>query len=107
MPNDAKAVRLAEKALTRLPTAISPNATLEDLLQKTQKCVSTYVDLQPQHVRLVSNFVLYTWFADRLTVASYLWITGPCSAGKTKLLRLMHCLCRRAVLVSDIWQVVS
>jgi hypothetical protein len=87
---------------TRLPTAISPNATLEDLLQKTQKCVSTYVDLQPQYVRLVSNFVLYTWFADRLTVAPYLWITGPCSAGKTKLLRLMHCLCRRAVLVSDI-----
>ena len=86
----------------RLPTAISRNATLQDLLQGTQKCISTYVDLQPQYVRLVSNFVLYTWFADRLTVAPYLWITGPCSAGKTKLLRLMHCLCRRAVLVSDI-----
>ena len=87
---------------TRLPTAISPNATLEDLFPKIQKCVSTYVDLQPQYVRLVSNFVLYSWFPDRLTVAPYLWITGPCSAGKTRLLRLMHCLCRRAVLVSDI-----
>jgi hypothetical protein len=54
---------------TRLPTAISPNATLEDLLQRTQKCVSTYVDLQPQYIRLVSNFVLCTWLADRLTVA--------------------------------------
>jgi hypothetical protein len=86
----------------RLPTAISRNATLHDLLQETQKCISTYVDLQPQYMRLVSNFVLYTWLADRLTVAPYLWITGPCSAGKTKLLRLMHCLCRRAVLVSDI-----
>jgi hypothetical protein len=86
----------------RLPTAISRNATLEDLLQGTQKCISTYIDLQPQYVGLVSNFVLYTWFADRLTVAPYLWITGPCSAGKTKLLRLMHCLCRRAVLVSGI-----
>jgi hypothetical protein len=87
---------------TRLPNAISPNATLEDLLQRTQKCISTYVDLQPRYVRLVSNFVLCTWFADRLTVAPYLWITGPCSAGKTTLLRLMHCLCRRALLVSDI-----
>lgn len=86
----------------RLPTAISRKATLEDLLEGTQKCISTYVDLQPQYVRLVSNFVLYTWFLDRLTVAPYLWITGPCSAGKTKLLRLMHCLCRRAVLASDI-----
>lgn len=86
----------------RLPTAVSRNATLQDLLQGTQKCISTYVDLQPQYVRLVSNFVVYTWFADRLTVAPYLWITGPCCAGKTRLLRLMHCLCRRAVLVSDI-----
>lgn len=86
----------------RLPTVISRNATLQELLQGTQKCISTYVDLEPQYMRLVSNFVLYTWFADRLTVAPYLWVTGPCSAGKTKLLRLMHCLCRRAVLVSDI-----
>ncbi len=86
----------------RLPTAISRNATLQDLFQGTQKCISTYVDLQPQYMRLVSNFVLYSWFADRLTVAPYLWITGPCSAGKTRLLRLLHCLCRRAVLVSDI-----
>jgi hypothetical protein len=78
-----------------LPTAISRNATLKDLLQRTQECVSTYIDLQPQYVRLVTNFVLYTWFPDRLTVAPYLWVTGPCSAGKTKLLRLMHCLCRR------------
>ena len=77
---------------TRLPTAISPNATLEDLLQETQNCVSTYIDLQPQFIRLVSNFVLCTWIADRLTVAPYLWVTGPCSAGKTKFLRLMHCL---------------
>jgi hypothetical protein len=87
---------------TRLPTTISPNTTLEDLLERTQKCISTYVDLQPEYVRLVSNFVLCTWLADRLTVAPYLWITGPCSAGKTKLLRLMHCLCRRALLVSNI-----
>jgi hypothetical protein len=78
----------------RLPTAISRNATLQELLQGTQKCISTYIDLQPHYVRLVSNFVLYTWLADRLTVAPYLWITGPCGAGKTKLLRLMHCLCR-------------
>ena len=95
-------IDLSLMSAMRLPTAISRNAALQDLLQGTQKCISTYVDLQPQYVRLVSNFVVYTWFADRLTVAPYLWITGPCSAGKTKLLRLLHCLCRRAVLVSNI-----
>ena len=41
----------------RLPTTISRSATLQDLLQGIQKCISTYVDLQPQYMRLVSNFV--------------------------------------------------
>ena len=85
-----------------LPAAISPCPTVEDLLRRTQDCLSTFIDLQPQHVRLICNFVLYSWFADRLTVAPYLWITGPYGAGQTKLLRLLHCLCRRAVLASDL-----
>lgn len=86
----------------RLPTAVTPNKTLEDLLQEIQECIAAYVDLQPQYVRLASYFILHTWFADRLTVTPYLWVTGPYGAGKTTLLRLLHCLCRRAVLASDL-----
>jgi len=86
----------------RLPTAVTPHGSLEDLLQRAQECISTYVDLRPQYVRLASNFILHTWFLDRSTIAPYLWVTGPYSAGKTTLLRLLHCLCRRAVLASDL-----
>jgi hypothetical protein len=86
----------------RLPTAVTSNENLEHLLQRVRECIATYVDLQPQYVRLASNFILPTWFTDRSTIAPYLWVTGPYSAGKTTLLRLLRCLCRRAVLASDL-----
>ena len=86
----------------RLPTALASHGTLEDLVRSVQECVSTYVDLEPQDVRLTTNIVLHSWFADCSTVTPYLWVTGPCGAGKTTLLRLLHCLCRRAVLASDL-----
>jgi hypothetical protein len=40
------------------------------------------------------------WFVDKLAVAPYLWICGPPGSGKTTLLRLLHCLCRRPVLIA-------
>jgi energy-coupling factor transporter ATP-binding protein EcfA2 len=86
----------------RLPTALMPHGGLEDLLRRVQECISTYVDLEPQDVRLSTNIILHSWFADCSTVTPYLWVTGPSGAGKTTLLRLLHCLCRRAVLANDL-----
>ena len=86
----------------RLPTALMPHGGLEDLLRRVRECISTYVDLEPQDVRLSTNIILHSWFADCATVTPYLWVTGPSGAGKTTLLRLLHCLCRRAVLANDL-----
>jgi hypothetical protein len=86
----------------RLPTAVTPHGNLEDLLRRVQECISMYVDLEAHDVRLSTNMILHSWFADCLTVTPYLWVTGPYGAGKTTLLRLLHCLCRRAVLASDL-----
>jgi energy-coupling factor transporter ATP-binding protein EcfA2 len=86
----------------RLPSALAPHGGLADLVRRVQDCISTYVDLAPQDVRLSTNIILHTWFADCSTVTPYLWVTGPSGAGKTTLLRLLHCLCRRAVLASDL-----
>ena len=44
--------------------------------------------------------MLSTWFVDKLTFAPYLCIYGPQGSGKTTLLRLLHCLCRRSVLIA-------
>ena len=86
----------------RLPTALRSNGGLDDLLRRIQECIFTYVDLEPQDVRMCANIILHSWFVDCLTVTPYLWVTGPYGAGKTTLLRLLHCLCRRAVLASDL-----
>jgi hypothetical protein len=87
---------------TRLPTGIAPCGSAGDLLHEIALCVSEYIELAPEYVRLVSNFVLYTWFQDLLAVAAYLWVIGPYTAGKTRLLTLLHALCRRGVMASDI-----
>jgi hypothetical protein len=86
----------------RLPTGISSCGNAAKLLGEIAACISEYIELAPECVRVVSNFVLYTWFQDRLSVAPYLWVIGSYSAGKTRLLRLLHTLCRRAVMVSDL-----
>jgi hypothetical protein len=88
---------------TSLPTGISPcGGDAAELLAEIGACISQYIELAPEYLRLVSHFVLYTWLQDLFPVAVYLWIIGPYSSGKTRLLTLLHALCRRAVIASDI-----
>ena len=87
---------------TRLPTGVTPCGNAAELLLEIAQCISEYIELAPEHLRLVSHFVLCTWFQDRLSIAPYLWVIGPYSAGKTRLLSLLHAFCRRAVMASDI-----
>jgi hypothetical protein len=87
---------------TSLPTGIAPCGNAAELLAEIAACISQYIELAPEYLRLVSDFVLYTWFQDLLAVAVYLWVLGPYSAGKTRLLSLLHALCRHAVTASDI-----
>lgn len=65
-------------------------------------CIEKYVDIASEYAFLVAAFILTTWFADRLAVVPYLSICGPPESGKTTLLRLVHCLCRRAIHASNI-----
>jgi len=87
---------------TCLPTGISSCGCAAELLGEIAACISEYIELKAEYVRLVSNFVLYSWFQDLLAIAVYLWVIGPHGAGKTRLLRLLHALCRRAVMASDV-----
>lgn len=81
----------------RLPTTARPCPDIEDLFMQIMNHINTYVDITSECSFLVTAFVLTTWFADRLSVAPYLSICGPLESGKTTLLRLLHCLCRRAI----------
>src|SRR5260370_9991523 len=62
------------------------------------ECVA--VDEKDLHV--LADFVLSTWFVDRLDVAPYLSVVGLPQSGKTTLLKVLSLVCRRSLLIADI-----
>ena len=60
----------------------------------------TYAHLQPEAAALLVAFAISTWFCDCMPVAPVLCLFGPDSA-VSHVLRLLGCLCRRAVLLGD------
>src|SRR2546427_1254963 len=86
----------------RLPTTAKPCPAIGALFMLVMDCIEKYVDIATEYSFLVATFILTTWFADRLPVVPYLSVCGPPESGKTTLLRLLHCLCRRAIHASDI-----
>ena len=86
----------------RLPTSAKPCPAIGELIMLITDCIEKYVEIATEYSFLVATFILTTWFADRLPVVPYLSVCGPPESGKTTLLRLLHCLCRRAIHASDI-----
>jgi hypothetical protein len=86
----------------RMPTAVMPSGPPRLIFNRISEVLRTFVDLPDEMLVRVVAYVLATWFPESLTVAPLLWITGPSTSGKTTLLRLLHCLCRRAILVTDV-----
>lgn len=84
----------------RLPCGVKCSYESTELFPEICDLIRSYIDLPEPSVELVAAFAFSTWFVDKLTVAPYLWISGPPGSGKTTLLRLLHSLCRRAVLIA-------
>jgi hypothetical protein len=82
----------------RLPTGVQPCGAGAELFLEISKLIRSRVDISENSSSLVAAFVLSTWLNGLMDVAPYLWICGPRESGKTTLLRLLHRLCRRAVL---------
>ena len=73
-----------------------------ELLAQISATIANFVILRPDQLRIVAAFVLASWFPDCFEAAPYLFIVGPLGSGKTKLLKLLRCLCRRGLIVGDI-----
>jgi hypothetical protein len=63
--------------------------------------VSRYANLLSDAAALIVAFALSTWFADCFPVSPLLYLLGPDNE-TTLLLRLLGCICRRPILLSDI-----
>lgn len=86
----------------RLPAAARPCPGIRELFMSITNHIDRYIDISTEYNFLVAAFILTTWFADRLSVVPYLSICGPPESGKTTLLRMLHCFCRRGIHASSI-----
>ena len=64
--------------------------------------LSQFIDADRELLVLMASVALSSWFPDCFEAAPYFWIVGPLGSAKTKLLRLLSCMCRRALLVGDV-----
>jgi hypothetical protein len=86
----------------RLPSAVIPYESVQVLLRRLESLISQCVAVDEELVPVLADFVLSTWFVDRLEVAPYLSVVGLPQSGKTTLLRVLSLVCRRSLLVADI-----
>src|SRR6266403_201691 len=86
----------------RLPSAVSPYESVQALLRRLESLISRCVAVDEKYVRVLADFVLSTWFVDRLDVAPYLSVVGLPQSGKTTLLKVLSLVCRRPLLIADI-----
>ena len=93
-------LELSKHLNLRLPVQVKACPEPEELFIEVRELIRSYVDMPESSVCLVAAFAISTWFIDKLDVAPYLWICGPPGSGKTTLMRLLHCICRRPVLIA-------
>jgi len=86
----------------RLPTSVMPYGSVQELLRRLEGLISQCAAVDEKYVRVLADFVLSTWFVDRLEVAPYLSVVGLPQSGKTTLLRALSLVCRRPLLIADI-----
>ncbi len=86
----------------RLPIAAIPYESVQALLRRLESLISQCVAVDEKLVPVLADFVLSTWFVDRLEVAPYLSVVGLPQSGKTTLLRVLSLVCRRSLLIADI-----
>lgn len=86
----------------RLARGTKPYKSARWLLREIDLIISRCLDLDECSTTLLANFVLSTWFIDRLPVAPYLSFVGLPRSGKSTALSILRLLCRRSLLTADI-----
>ena len=84
------------------PQGLGPHAEPAKLLAEICATISQFAKLRQEDLLIVGSVVLASWFADCFEAIPYLWVVGPLSSGKTKLLRLLSVMCRRGLIAGDL-----
>ncbi len=85
----------------QLPQGVKPYKSTQKLLDALEDLFARCFTVDPEYMRVLTSFALYTWLADRLPVAVYLWILGRPSSGKTTILETLSLVCRNSLFVDN------
>jgi hypothetical protein len=85
----------------RFPGSSKAFGKPEQLTSSMLRFLGRYASLPPDVAALIVAFALSSWVSDCFPVAPLLYLLGPGNEA-TLLLRLMGCLCRRPILLSEV-----
>jgi hypothetical protein len=87
----------------RFPVSISHEVpSVNELRSRIDRLLKLCLDVEDEYRFLLTCFVMSTWVIDRLPTAPYVALVGPPGSGKTVTMKILHLLCRRSLLTSDI-----
>lgn len=84
----------------RFPDSSKAFGTVAQLTSSMLKFLDRYARLPPDAAALIATFALSSWVEDCFVVTPMLHLLGP-DGEVTRVLRLLNCLCRRPILLSD------
>jgi hypothetical protein len=85
-----------------LPDGVRPCREPGSLIANIVDTLGKFIEADRELMVLMASVVLCSWFPDCFEAVPYVWIVGPLGSAKTKFLRLLSCMCRRALLVGDV-----
>jgi hypothetical protein len=83
----------------RWPTCRCDCGSTRELFDRILGLITRCTGVADQPARLLAYFIFSTWFPDRLTVVPGVAILSPTVSSAIQLLRLLHRVCRRSILL--------
>lgn len=85
-----------------LPAHRSKPEPVQTLVTDISKVMTKYTEVSGNFVPALTRFVLATWVVEGLSIAPALAVIGPETNPGGQLRRLLRCLCRHALQISDL-----
>lgn len=86
----------------RLPATVGSFGSIRELFEEICQLIDRFVRLPEKSTSLVGRFILATWLVDAMQTAPRILIEGPDIARARQLAQLLHCVCRRALPMSEV-----
>ncbi len=85
----------------RFPSGVISYRSTSELFGEMLRVVSWIPGVYENDARLIGHFLLSNWLSERVDPPPFLWIIAPPGVSTCLLFRILHLLCRRAIVVTD------